>query len=43
MNDPVLQAAVNLKKMADELKNPEVDASMAEIMKILLEAAEPKK
>lgn len=43
MNDPILQAAVDLKKKADELKNPEVDAIMAEIMKTLLEATEPKK
>lgn len=43
MNDPILQAAVNLKKLADQQKNPEIDAIMAEIMKTLLEASEPKK
>jgi hypothetical protein len=43
MNDPILQAAVNLKKLTDEAKNPEIDAIMAEIMKTLLEASEPKK
>lgn len=40
MNDPILQAAANLKKKADNLGNPEVNRIMAEIMKTLLESVE---
>jgi hypothetical protein len=38
MTDPILKAAADLKKLADDVKSPEIDAQMNEIMKILLEA-----
>lgn len=40
MNDPVLQAAVNLKKELADVKSPEAHAAMDEIMRLLLEATE---
>ena len=40
MADPILEAAVELKKMADELKNPEVDRIMNDIMNTILDAVE---
>jgi hypothetical protein len=43
MNDPLLQKAADLKKLTDDAKSDELDAHMAEIMKILLEATQPKR
>jgi hypothetical protein len=43
MSDPILKKAADLKRLADELKSPEVDKNMNEIMKILLEATQAEK
>lgn len=39
MNDPIFQAAVELKKATDDLGNPEVSRIMNDIMETLLDAA----
>jgi hypothetical protein len=42
MNDPIIDAAVDLKKELADVKSPELDAAMNEVMKILLDAAKPQ-
>ena len=39
MNDPIIQKAVDLKKATDSVDNPEINAIMGEIMKIILGAS----
>lgn len=42
MTDPIIRKAVDLKKEVADLKNPEIDRLMGEIMSTILGATKPK-